>query len=139
MSLWAIRSWLESAGCADIMRDPIFSEEGEMKETILRGALFSITAAMFCLSYPAASQGVLDQGKSLLGGASKGGAAGIVQALPLDKIMELLKQQGYSNITGLGPTPSGDALQAKATNSSGSPVDLLVNPSTGQVLKALTK
>ncbi len=75
----------------------------------------------------------------MLGGGSTSGVTGIVGALPLDKIMELLKQQGYSNITGLGPSPSGDTLQAKATNSSGSPVDLLVNPSTGKVLSAITK
>ncbi len=110
-----------------------------MKRSIVRGALFAAAAIMLSFSYSIQGQGVLEKGKNLLGGSSKGGAAGIVGALPLDKIMELLKQQGYSNITGLGPAPSGDALQAKATNSSGSPVDLLINPSTGKVLQALTK
>jgi hypothetical protein len=110
-----------------------------MKRFVLHSVLLAIATVSFSLNYSVRAQGLLDQGKNLVGGGSKSGAASLVGALPLDKIMELLKQQGYSNITGLAPSPSGNELQAKATNSSGSPVDLLVNPSTGKVLSAVTK
>ncbi|MDB5811520.1 MAG: hypothetical protein JWN94_3642 [Betaproteobacteria bacterium] len=108
-------------------------------------ACFAATMAAIAFSVPSASaQGdLLDRGKDLLNnpGAS-GGTAGsmskIVGALPMDKIKALLEKQGYTKISNLIPTSSGDALQASAVNSSGSPVNLLVNPKTGQVLKALT-
>jgi len=69
--------------------------------------------------------------------AATGGTAGVLSALPLDKIIELVQKQGYSNITGLAPSPSGNTLQAAATNSSGSPVNLLINPTSGGVISAL--
>jgi len=121
-----------------------------MKRFVLHSALLTVAAVTFSLSQPVLAQGILDTGKSLLGGdksgaagigdaAGVGGAAGIVGALPLDKIMSLLQKQGYSNITGLGPTASGDKLQASAINASGTPVNLLINPTTGGVLSALAK
>jgi len=73
------------------------------------------------------------------GGGGAGGAAGLVGALPLDQIMSLLQKQGYSNISALKPSASGDTLQASATNSAGSPVNLLINPKTGGVISALTR
>jgi hypothetical protein len=109
-----------------------------MKRFVLHSALLAIALATFSLSDPVQAQGLLDKGKNLLGG-SGGGVAGIAGALPLDKIIALLQKQGYSNITGLAPSPSGDTLQASATNSSGTLVDLLINPKTGNVLSALAK
>jgi Peptidase propeptide and YPEB domain len=55
----------------------------------------------------------------------------------MDKIKALLEKQGYTKISNLIPTSSGDALQASAVNKGGSPVNLLINPKTGQVLKSL--
>ncbi len=108
--------------------------------------LLAIATVAFCLSHSAQAQGLLDQGKGLLdqgkslaGGDSGSRAAGLVGALPLDKIISLLQQQGYSNITGLAPSSSGNTLQATAVNASGSPVDLLINPTTGGVISALAK
>lgn len=120
-----------------------------MKRIILNSTL--LIAVMLSFNFPIQAQGILDAGKSLLNGSSgaatgkgegsgtAGSAMGILGALPLDKIIALLRQQGYSNISGLGPSSSGDALQASATNSSGSPVSLLVNPKTGSVISALPK
>lgn len=108
-----------------------------MKCFTLRVALLAII--MLSPGHWVHAQGFLDQGKNLLGGGSGGGAAGIVGALPLDKIISLLQKQGYSNITGLGPATSGDVLQASAINPSGVPVSLLINPTTGGVISALAK
>ena len=91
-------------------------------------------------SQPVLAQGILDTGKSLLGNqGSSSGASGLMGALPTDKIISLLEQQGYSKISGLAPSLSGNALQATATNKSGSLVDLLVNPMSGKVLSATPK
>ena len=109
-----------------------------MKRFVLHSALLIVAMVMFSLSHSAHAQGIYDTGKSILGGGNSG-VTGIVGALPLDKIMSLLQKQGYSNITGLGPSPSGDTLKASAINSSGSPVNLLVNPKTGGVISALAK
>ena len=96
-----------------------------------------------------AQESLLDRGKDLLNNSgTTGGATGavgggsvskIVGALPMDKIKALLEKQGYTKISNLIPTSSGDALQASAVNKSGSPVDLLVNPKNGQVLQSLLK
>jgi hypothetical protein len=127
-----------------------------MKRFVLHSALVTVAMATFSLSQPVLTQGILDTGKSILGGgnggvaamgdaagigraAGVGGASGIFGAVPLDIIMSLLQKQGYSSITGLGPSPSGDTLQASATNSTGNPVSLLINPTTGGVLSALAK
>lgn len=111
-----------------------------MKWSILHRGLLTIGLIAFSLSQLVPAQGFLDAGKNLLGGSGgSGGAAGIAGALPLDKIMSLLRSQGYSNITGLGPSPSGDTLQASATNPSGTPVNLLINPTTGGIISALAK
>jgi hypothetical protein len=40
----------------------------------------------------------------------------IVSAEDQDQIRSLLQKQGYSDIAGLGPSPSGDTLQASAKN-----------------------
>lgn len=121
-----------------------------MKLFVLHSSLLTAVMVTFSLSHPVQAQGILDAGKSLLGGgngatagsggiAGNGGAGGILGALPLDKILSLLQKQGYSNITGLGPSSSGDTLQASAINRSAKPVDLLINPTTGGVISALAK
>ena len=114
-------------------------------------ASFIAAAAMATMSaHPAFAQAdLLDRGKDLLNhSGTSGGATGalggsdvskIVGALPMDKIKALLEKQGYSKISNLIPTSSGDALQASAVNKSGSPVDLLVNPMNGNVLQSLVK
>ena len=99
-------------------------------------------AALFVAlaSQPVLAQSLLDTGKSLLGNqGSSSGAGGLMGALPTDKIISLLEQQGYSKISGLMPSSSGNALQATATDKSGSLVDLLVNPLSGKVLSATPK
>ena len=48
-----------------------------------------------------------------------------------------MEKQGYSDISGL--TTQGDVLKATGLNQMGAPVDLLIDPSTGNVLKALLK
>jgi hypothetical protein len=100
-------------------------------------------AAAICIalaSQPVLAQSLLDTGKSLLGTqGGSGGAGGLMGALPMDKIISLLEQQGYSKISGLLPSPSGNTLQATATDKSGSLVDLLINPMSGKVLSAAPK
>jgi hypothetical protein len=106
------------------------------------------TMAIISTHATSAQDGLLERGKDLmsspgssggatsaLGGATGGSVGKIVDALPMDTIKALLEKQGYTKISNLIPTSSGDALQASAVNKSGSPVDLLVNPKTGQVLK----
>ena len=111
-----------------------------MKRFILHSALLTVAMVASTLSQPVLAQGILDAGAAGVGGAAGiGGASDILGAVPLDKIMSLLQKQGYSNITGLGPSASGDTLQALATNSTGNPVSLLINPTTGGVLSALAK
>ena len=121
-----------------------------MKKTITI-ASFIAAAAMATMSAHTAfaQESLLDRGKDLLNNSgTTGGTAGaaggssvskIVGALPMDKIKALLEKQGYTKISNLIPTSSGDALQASAVNKSGSPVDLLVNPKNGQVLQSLLK
>lgn len=111
-----------------------------MKRSTRNSVFLSMFLITFSLSYGVqAAQGLLDQGKSVLGGGSTSGAGGLVGALPLDQITRLLQKQGYSNITGLAPSSSGDTLQASAINSAGSAVNLLINPKTGGVISALPK
>ena len=99
-----------------------------------------------------AQETLLERGKDLLNNpGSSGGVAGalgnatggnmgkIIGALPMDKIKALLQKQGYTNISNLIPTSSGDALQASAVNKGGAPVNLLVNPTNGKVLQSLIK
>src|SRR5712671_5246237 len=96
---------------------------------VLPLALAIVAMIMFSVSHPVlaqGAQGILDAGKNMLGGSNSGtpgvgGATGMVGALPLDKIMSLLESQGYTKITGLAPSPSGDTLKASALNSAGSP------------------
>ena len=117
-------------------------------------ASFIAAAAIATMSAQAAyaQGGLLDRGKDMmnnpgnsggtagaLGGATGGSVGNIVGALPMDKIKALLEKQGYTKISNLIPTSSGDALQASAVDKSGSPVDLVVNPKTGQVLQSLLK
>ena len=67
-----------------------------MKRFVMHCTLLGIAMTMFSLSGSVQAQGLLDQGKNLLGGSSGGGAAGLVGALPLDKIMSLLRKQEES-------------------------------------------
>jgi hypothetical protein len=110
-----------------------------MQRSIRNSVVLSTALFTLSLSHGVQAAGLLDQGKSVLGGGSASGAAGLVGALPLDQITKLLQKQGYSNITGLAPSSSGDTLQASAINSAGSAVNLLINPKTGGVLSALPK
>ena len=116
-----------------------------IRRFVLPLALATLAMIMISVSHPVqaqGTQGILDAGKSMLGGSgapAAGGATGIAGALPLDKIMSLLQSQGYTNITGLAPSPTGDTLKATALNKAGSPVNLLINPTTGGVISALTK
>lgn len=121
-----------------------------MEKITTIASLIAAAAMATMLTQTAFAQGsLLEQGKDLLNNSgSTGGATGalsggsvskIVGALPMDKIKALLEKQGYTKISNLIPTSSGDALQASAVNKSGSPVDLLVNPKNGQVLQSLLK
>lgn len=91
------------------------------------------------LNNPGSSGGAAGALGGATGGATGGTVGNIVGALPMDKIKALLEKQGYTKISNLIPTSSGDALQASAVNKSGSPVDLLVNPKNGKVLQSLVK
>jgi hypothetical protein len=115
-----------------------------MKRAPLTSSLVLAALALTFSGQPVLAQGSLnDLGKGLMKGAEgSSGAAGIANlpgSLSLDKIIAALKEQGYSNIKDLKPSASGKTLQAKATNSGGSLVDLLINPSTGKVLSEIKK
>jgi hypothetical protein len=88
---------------------------------------------------PAYADDLLSTGTELLGtqGAAVPSDTGGVSALGTDKIVSLVEQQGYTNITGLGA--DGDLLKASAVNKLGAPVDLLIDPSTGKVVQSLLK
>ena len=113
-------------------------------------ASFIAAATLAMMSAPASfAQGsLLDRGKDLINnpgasgtaaGTAGGSVGNIIGALPMEKIKALLEKQGYTKISNLIPTSSGDALQASAVNKSGSPVDLVINPKTGKVLQSLLK
>ena len=117
-----------------------------MKKFTTIASFIAAAAMATMLAHTAfAQESLLDRGKDLLNnsgtssGATGGSVSKIVGALPMDKIKALLEKQGYTKISNLIPTSSGDALQASAVNKSGSPVDLLVNPKNGQVLQSLLK
>ena len=111
-----------------------------MIRSVVSSRLAAAAVFLALASQPVLAQNLLDTCKSLLGNqGSSGGAGGLLGDLPTDKIIELLKQQGYSKITGLAPSPSGKTLQASATDKSGSLVDLLINPKSGKVLSAVPK
>jgi hypothetical protein len=83
---------------------------------------------------PALTQGsLLKQGEGLLGSQGTSGP------LSMDKIISELEQQGYSKISGLMPASAGNALQATAQSPAGKLVQLLINPSNGQVISATPK
>ena len=90
---------------------------------------------------PCWAQGIIEQGKGVLGGAGGIAGSGAATALPggvsMEKIVQLIEQQGYSKVSNL--IPKGNMLGASAIDSSGSPVDLLVNPASGKVESALRK
>lgn len=125
-----------------------------MKHVSLTSSLVLAALALTFSGQSVLAQGNLkDIGKGLIKGIKNpSGAEGATSgkpsgasianlpgALSLDKIMASLKEQGYSNIKDLVPSASGKTLQAKAFNSSGSLVDLLINPSTGKVLSEIKK
>ena len=111
-----------------------------MTRSIISSRLAAAAVFVALAAQPVVAQSLLDQGKSLLGSqGSSSGAGGLMGALPTDKIVSLLEQQGYSKITGLAPSSSGNTLQATATNKSGSLTDLLINPMSGKVLSAAPK
>lgn len=125
-----------------------------MKHVSLSSSLMLVALALTFPGQSVLAQGSLkDIGRGLIkGNEPPGGPAGPTSGMPsgasianlpgalsLDKIMASLKEQGYSNIKDLMPSASGKTLQAKATNSSGSLVDLLINPSTGKVLSEIKK
>jgi hypothetical protein len=103
----------------------------------MRIALLASALMLACL--PAYADDLLSKGTELLGtqGAAVPSANGGISALGKDKIVSLVEQQGYTNVTGLGV--DGDVLKASAVNKLGSPVDLLIDPSTGNVLQSLLK
>jgi hypothetical protein len=106
--------------------------EREMRKALLASALVMA-------SLPALADDLLSTGTELLGtqGAAAPSATGGVSSMPTDKLIGLVEQQGYSNVTGLGV--DGDLLKASALNQTGAPVDLLIDPATGNVLQALLK
>ena len=122
------------------------------KSTLIASLIAAAAMATMSTQTSFAQGNLLEQGKELLNNqGNSGGAQGalgnmaggnvgkIIGALPMDKIKELLAKQGYTKISNLIPTQSGDALKASAVNKSGSPVNLLVNPQTGKVLQSLMK
>jgi hypothetical protein len=132
---------------------PSRRQENPVKKIATIASFIAVaTAATLTAQAAFAQGGLLERGKDLLnnsgnssgtqgalGGVTGGSVGKIVGALPMDKIKALLEKQGYTKISNLIPTSSGDALQASAVNRSGSPVDLLVNPKNGQVLQTLLK
>ena len=98
-----------------------------------------LASALMMASLPALADDLLSTGTELLGsqGAAAPSATGGLSGLSTDKLIDLVEQQGYSNVTGLGV--DGDLLKASALNKLGAPVDLLIDPATGNVLQSLLK
>ena len=98
-----------------------------------------LASVLVLASLSALTDDVLSKGTELLGtqGAAAPSATGGLPSMPTDKLINLVEQQGYSNVTGLGV--DGDLLKASALNKMGAPVDLLIDPGTGNVLQALLK
>jgi hypothetical protein len=98
-----------------------------------------LASALALASLPAQADDLLSKGQELLGtqGAAVPSSTPGVSGLPTDQIIGLVEEQGYTNVTGLGL--EGDLLKASALNKLGAPVDLLIDPSTGNVLQALLK
>ena len=121
-----------------------------MKRSLLLAAAFTL------VSLSASAQGLLNQGQSMLqqkamqsvglpaapsttgalGGLAGGGSLP-TGSLSMDGIKQKLMEQGYSKISSLMPSPSGDALLATAVNAAGTPSNLQINPLTGAGLSAV--
>ena len=103
----------------------------------MRKALLASALAIAAL--PAAADDLLSKGADLLGtqGAAAPSATAGLSSMPTDQLIEMVEKQGYSNVSGLGL--DGDVLKASALNKVGAPVDLLIDPTTGNVLQALLK
>ena len=125
-----------------------------------------LTAVLTLISVQASAQGFLDQSKSLLQETAKekamesagipttatvptvsglkGAATSTVSsALPagslsLASIKQKLIEAGYSKITCIAPSTTGDTLKVKALNAAGVPTNLQINPLTGAIISAVT-
>jgi hypothetical protein len=128
-------------GCAGATPEPFRSILEAIATTrwslSMRTAL--VATALVLASLPVHADDLLSTGTELPGsqGAAVPSATGGVSGLPTDQIVRLVEQQGYSDVTGLGA--EGDMLKASAVNKLGSPVDLLIDPSSGKVLQSLLK
>lgn len=105
----------------------------------MRKLVYAATVAALGLAGPCWAQGTgtMEKGKSAIGGAGSGAATQLPGGMSMDKVVQLVEQQGYSKVSNL--MPKGNMLSASAVDSSGSPVDLLVNPSSGKVESAMRK
>lgn len=107
----------------------------------MRKLVHAATVLALGVAGPCWAQGILEQGKGAIGGAGGSAGSGAATALPggvsMEKVVQLIEQQGYSKVSNL--MPKGNMLAASAVDSSGSPVDLLVNPASGKVESALRK
>jgi hypothetical protein len=103
----------------------------------MRKLVYAATVAALGLAGPCWAQGTLEKGKSAIEGAGSGAATQMPGGMSMDKVVQLVEQQGYSKVSNL--MPKGNMLAASAVDSSGSPVDLLVNPTSGKVESAMRK
>ena len=87
----------------------------------MRIALLASALMLACL--PAYADDLMSTGTELLGtqGAAVRSDTGGASNLNADRIIGLVEQQGYTNVTGLGV--DGDLLKASALNKLGAPVD----------------
>ncbi len=86
------------------------------------------------VTHNASAQGLIDSTMGLAVGADS--ELGSVKAAPPSGIIGGLQSQGFTNISGLAPTPMGTPMHATAISPAGIPVTLTIDPVTGQVLSA---
>lgn len=106
-----------------------------------------LIASFALLSLPASAQSLLDEGSSMLqqkaGNSATSSVAGMGAGLPsnslsIDALKQKITQAGYSKISGIMPSiTTKGALQASALNSAGTPTNLQVNPTTGDIISAI--
>jgi hypothetical protein len=97
-----------------------------------------LTFSLVLASHLSFAQGLTD---TVMGLSSGGGLeAGSVRGpMPMSDIISKLQQQGYTNISDLSQSSSGSLLQATAITSTGTPVNLQIDPLTGSIVSALPK
>ncbi|MDR3424431.1 MAG: hypothetical protein P4M13_05045 [Alphaproteobacteria bacterium] len=106
-----------------------------MKKTHSCLKMFILAAAFACGARAGFAQGLDMLTKSLQFGAGMETSA-LKSAPSVDRIMQRLKIQGYTDITAQNSGQPGDQMHFFANTPEGEAVDLAIDPTTGGIISA---